>query len=149
AIADMRAFLEKKIIQMLKQNGGRINFAERYQQMVDRYNSGATATEQLFDELQKFTKGLKEEDQRHIREGLTEDELEIYDLLLMICVPFLKRKSFKCLSKMVVVLTLQNVISRWLIVITLVLRRLSNCLTNFRNLQKVLKKKINVISEKV
>lgn len=82
AIADMRAFLEKKIIQMLKQNGGRINFAERYQQMVDRYNSGATATEQLFDELQKFTKGLKEEDQRHIREGLTEDELEIYDLLL-------------------------------------------------------------------
>lgn len=82
AIADMRAFLEKKIIQMLKQNGGRINFAERYQRMIDRYNSGATATEQLFDELQKFTKGLKDEDQRHIREGLTEDELEIYDLLL-------------------------------------------------------------------
>jgi type I restriction enzyme R subunit len=78
----MRAFLEKKIIQMLKQNGGRINFAERYQQMIDRYNSGATATEQLFEEIQKFTKGLQEEDQRHIREGLTEDELEIYDLLL-------------------------------------------------------------------
>lgn len=82
AIADMRAFLEKKIIQMLKRNGGRINFAERYQQMIDRYNSGATATEQLFDELRKFTKDLKEEDQRHIKEGLTEDELEIYDLLL-------------------------------------------------------------------
>ena len=82
AIVDMRAFLEKKIMQMLKQNSGRIDFAERYQQMIDRYNSGATATEQLFDELQKFTKGLKEEDQRHIREGLTEDELEIYDLLL-------------------------------------------------------------------
>lgn len=82
AIADMRTFLEKKIIQMLKRNGGRINFAERYQQMIDRYNSGATATEQLFDELRKFTKDLKEEDQRHIKEGLTEDELEIYDLLL-------------------------------------------------------------------
>jgi type I restriction enzyme R subunit len=25
---------------------------------------------------------LKEEDQRHIKEGVTEDELEIYDLLL-------------------------------------------------------------------
>lgn len=82
AIADMRAFLEKKIIQMLRQNGGRINFAECYQQMIDRYNSGATATEQLFDEIQKFTKGLQEKDQRHIREGLTEGELEIYDLLL-------------------------------------------------------------------
>lgn len=41
-----------------------------------------SAAEQLFEEIQKFTKGLQEEDQRHIREGLTEDELEIYDLLL-------------------------------------------------------------------
>lgn len=82
AITDMRSFLDKKIISMLKQNGGRINFADRYQQIIDRYNSGASAIEQLFEELQEFTQGLKEEDQRHIKEGLTEDELELYDLLL-------------------------------------------------------------------
>ena len=29
----------------------------------------------------KFTKDLKEESERHIREGLTEDELELFDLL--------------------------------------------------------------------
>src|SRR5262249_6699984 len=34
-----------------------------------------------FEELVKFTKELKEESERHIREGLTPDELEIFDLL--------------------------------------------------------------------
>ena len=32
--------------------------------------------------LSKFTKTLKEESERHIREGLTEDELELFDLLM-------------------------------------------------------------------
>jgi type I restriction enzyme R subunit len=29
----------------------------------------------------KYAEGLKEEDERHIKEGLTEDELELYDIL--------------------------------------------------------------------
>ena len=81
AIADMKKFIEKKIKQMLKTNQGRVNFAERYRNIIDRYNAGATQTEEFFEELQKFAQDLKEEDQRHVREGLTEDELEIFDLL--------------------------------------------------------------------
>ena len=82
AIADMRAFLDKKLLEMLKQNSGRMSFAERYQKVIENYNAGATATEQFFEELQQFTQSLQTEEQRHIREGLTEDELEVYDLLL-------------------------------------------------------------------
>jgi len=81
AIADMKKFIEKKIKQMLKTNQGRVNFAERYRNIIDRYNAGATQTEEFFEELQKFAQDLKEEDQRHVREGLTEDELEVFDLL--------------------------------------------------------------------
>ncbi len=81
AIADMKRFIEKKIKQMLKTNQGRVNFAERYRNIIDRYNAGATQTEEFFEELQKFAQDLKEEDQRHVREGLTEDELEVFDLL--------------------------------------------------------------------
>jgi len=82
AIADMKKFIEKKIEQMLKTNQERLSFAERYRNIIDRYNAGATHTEELFEELQKFAQDLKEEDQRHIREGLTEDELEVFDLLV-------------------------------------------------------------------
>jgi len=31
--------------------------------------------------LVKYTEGLKEEDERHTREGLTNDELELFDIL--------------------------------------------------------------------
>jgi type I restriction enzyme R subunit len=40
-----------------------------------------TSLDNYFDELVKFTQDLKEESERHIREGLTEDELELFDLL--------------------------------------------------------------------
>ena len=41
----------------------------------------ALSADNYFDELIKFAQELKEESERHIREGLTEDELEIFDLL--------------------------------------------------------------------
>ena len=51
------------------------------QKVIDAYNSGATATENYYDELTAYADGLRAEAERHIREGLTEDELELFDLL--------------------------------------------------------------------
>ena len=80
-IADLRAFIAHKLEQMLQANTTRTDFAERLQQIIDNYNSGGSSNEQYFEELLKFTRDLKAEDERHVREGLTEDELELYDLL--------------------------------------------------------------------
>jgi len=80
-IADLRAFLEKKLHDMLTQNRTRRDFAERLQEIIDNYNAGSNTTDSDFAELVKFAESLKAEEDRHIREGLTEDELEIYDLL--------------------------------------------------------------------
>ena len=80
-IADLRAFLEKKLDDMLNQNRTRRDFAERLQDIIDNYNAGSNSADVNFAELVKFAQDLKEEEERHVREGLTEDELEIYDLL--------------------------------------------------------------------
>lgn len=80
-IADLRAFLEKKLADMLKQNRTRRDFAERLQEIIDNYNAGSSSADADFAELVRFAEGLREEQERHIRKGLTEDELEIYDLL--------------------------------------------------------------------
>jgi type I restriction enzyme R subunit len=80
-IADLRAFLEKKLEEMLRQNTTRRDFAQRLQEIINRYNAGGSATQNYFDELVKFSQDMKAEDERHVREGLTEDELEIFDLL--------------------------------------------------------------------
>ncbi|APZ41805.1 type I restriction endonuclease subunit R [Acidihalobacter ferrooxydans] len=80
-IADLRAFIEQKLDMMLKQNLTRTNFAQRLQQIIDTYNAGGSSTENYFEDLVKFTRDLRSEDERHIREGLSEEELELFDLL--------------------------------------------------------------------
>ena len=80
-IADLRAFIQHKLDQMLQQNMTRVDFAQRLQEIIDAYNSGGSSTENTFEALMKFAQAMQAEDERHIREGLTEDELELYDLL--------------------------------------------------------------------
>ncbi|MDH5553268.1 MAG: DUF3387 domain-containing protein, partial [Nitrosomonas sp.] len=81
AIAEMRAFIEDKLQKMMEQNHTRVDFAQKLQEIIDAYNAGGSSTENYFDDLMNFAGGMKEEDARHVREGLTEDELELYDTL--------------------------------------------------------------------
>jgi type I restriction enzyme R subunit len=80
-IADLRAFVQNKLEQMLQQNVTRADFAQRLQQIIDTYNAGGTTNENYFEELVKQVQGLQAEAERAVREGLTEDELELFDLL--------------------------------------------------------------------
>lgn len=80
-IADLRAFIEHKIEQMLQQNISRVDFAQRLQKIIDTYNSGGSSNEQFYEDLINYTREMKHEDERNAREGLSEDELELYDLL--------------------------------------------------------------------
>ena len=80
-IADLRAFLKHKLDLMLQQNRTRTDFSERMQRIIDVYNAGGSSTENYYEELMRFAEDMRAEDERHIREGLTEDELELFDLL--------------------------------------------------------------------
>ena len=60
-ISDLRAFLEKKLDDMLTQNRTRRDFAERLQDIIDNYNAGSTSTDANFAELVKFAQDLKDE----------------------------------------------------------------------------------------
>lgn len=66
-ITDLRAFIEKKLENMLKENSTRTGFAQKLQEIIERYNAGGSSTENYFDELMKFTADLKDESERHIR----------------------------------------------------------------------------------
>src|ERR1039458_6218584 len=48
-IADLRAFIQKKLDQMLKENASRTDFATRLQDIIDRYNSGRSSADNLAD----------------------------------------------------------------------------------------------------
>jgi len=80
-IAEIRAFIEDKLQKMMEQNYTRVDFAQKLQEIINAYNAGGSSTENYFEDLMKFAEGMKEEDDRHVREGLTEEELELYDTL--------------------------------------------------------------------
>jgi type I restriction enzyme R subunit len=80
-IVDLRVFIERKLEQMIQRNVTRIDFAQRLQEIIDTYNSGGSSTENYFNDLMNFAKDMQAEDERHVREGLTEDELELFDLM--------------------------------------------------------------------
>jgi type I restriction enzyme R subunit len=80
-IADLRGFIARKLELMLAQNSTRGSFAQRFQAIIDTYNAGGSSTEQYFEQLVQYSQDMRAEDERAAREGLSEDELEIFDLL--------------------------------------------------------------------
>ena len=82
-IEDIKKLIETTLVQMINKNRTRRRFSERYQNIIDRYNSGSSDAEHYFEELLKLMEEMKKEQNRHNEEDLTEDELEIYDLLLI------------------------------------------------------------------
>lgn len=82
-IENLREFIEQALQQMINRNTTRISFSERYQGIINRYNAGSTESEDYYEQLLQLIEDLKKEDSRAYEEGLTEEELEIYDLLIM------------------------------------------------------------------
>lgn len=77
----LRGAINSKLTQMVRLNKTRINFMEKFQQLIDEYNSGAMNIEVFFYRLIDFAKELNEEEKRGISENLTEEELALFDML--------------------------------------------------------------------
>ncbi len=75
--AAVRAMLER----LIKLNRTRIDFQDKFETLIEAYNSGSKNLEEIFAELMKLSRGLTEEETRHVRENLTEEELAIFDIL--------------------------------------------------------------------
>jgi len=75
--AAIRARLEK----MIQLNRTRADFAEKFEALIDSYNAGSRSIEELFAELMDISNNLNDEQKRHVRENMTEEELVIFDIL--------------------------------------------------------------------
>ena len=75
--AAIRAQLEK----MIRLNRTRADFGEKFEALIESYNAGSRSIEELFEELVKLSNSLNEEQERHVRENMSEEELVIFDIL--------------------------------------------------------------------
>ena len=81
---DLEEVIQQKLDRMLFINPDRINYYERYQQIIDDYNSeqDRAKIEKTFMDLMDLANSLDKEEQRYVREGFENDEeLSLYDML--------------------------------------------------------------------
>ena len=82
-VFDLQRAVESKLKQMLQQNPLRMEFYERYKEILEDYNKGKDLddTVKAFERLHEFVESLNIEDARALSENLDEDTLAIFDLL--------------------------------------------------------------------
>lgn len=76
----LKASAEKKAQEMAQRNPTRVHLVEKLERLVNDYNLGTLPSETFFEALKKLISEMEEE-RRGAREGLTEEELAIFDLL--------------------------------------------------------------------
>jgi type I restriction enzyme R subunit len=77
----LKATIQAMLERLIRLNKTRADFAEKFEELIESYNAGSQNIEELFEELLKLSRNLSEEQQRHVRENMTEEELVIFDIL--------------------------------------------------------------------
>jgi type I restriction enzyme R subunit len=80
---DLHEAVERQLQQMLKENPLRLEFYDKYREIIKEYNQGKSLEDTLksFNNLNDFIQTLSTEQSRAIREHLNEETLAVYELL--------------------------------------------------------------------
>ena len=83
ALQDIRDIVEQKLAEMLARNPSRMDFQQKYEEIVADYNreKDRATIEETFRRLMELMNDLDAEQKRAVEEGLGEDEFALFDLL--------------------------------------------------------------------
>ena len=83
ALQDIREVVEAKLQQMVEQNPLRMDYYKKYSEIVADYNheKDRVTVEETFARLIDLARSLDEEQRRAAEEGLSEEELALFDLV--------------------------------------------------------------------
>ena len=77
----LRVAIKGKLTQLVHVNRTRMDFQEKFEEMIAEYNDGRISVDLHFEELIRLAGALNEEEQRAVGERLTEEELTLFDYL--------------------------------------------------------------------
>jgi type I restriction enzyme R subunit len=80
-LEQLKAAIRAQIGRMIQVNKTRTDYLVRFEELIESYNAGSRNIEDLFQELLNLTQALSEEQQRNVREQLSEEELTVFDIL--------------------------------------------------------------------
>jgi type I restriction enzyme R subunit len=101
ALQDIREVVEKKLAEMLARNPMRMDYYKKYQGIIADYNreKDRATVEATFAELVALAASLDAEQKRAAEEGLTDDELALFDLLFKEAISKKDRERLKQASQ--------------------------------------------------
>jgi len=99
-VQSLKEKVEKRLKQMVEQNPLRVDFYKRYQEIIEEYNRGkdSVTIEQTFKDLIDFVNTLTREEAETKREGLTEEQKAIFDILRKSNLTDPERKKVKAIA---------------------------------------------------
>ena len=73
--------LKKRLVDAVRKNPTKLELAERFRRLIEDYNAGTHSLEEFLRQLKAINDELTDEEHRPVREGATEAELAVFDLL--------------------------------------------------------------------
>jgi hypothetical protein len=77
----LKAAVKAQLERMVLLNRTRADYLDKFEALIEAYNNGSRNIEEIFKDLLTLTRVLTEEQGRHVREHLSEEELTIFDIL--------------------------------------------------------------------
>ena len=80
-LEQLKLAVRTQLDKLVRLNRTRVDFLAKLEELIESYNQGSRNIDDLFRELVALSKALTDEQQRHVRENLTEEELTVFDIL--------------------------------------------------------------------
>ena len=77
----LRAAVKAQLERMVRLNRTRADYLEKFESLIEAYNSGSRNIDEIFKDLVALSRVLTEEQGRHVREHMSEEELTVFDIL--------------------------------------------------------------------
>ena len=80
-LEQLKAAIRAQLNKLVRLNKTRADYLSKFEELIESYNAGSRSIEELFRELMALSGSLSEEQERHVRENLSEEELTVFDIL--------------------------------------------------------------------
>src|SRR5206468_9091485 len=73
-LEQLKAAIRSQLNKLVRLNKTRADYLSKFEELIESYNAGSRSIEELFRELMTLSRSLSEEQERHVRENLSEEE---------------------------------------------------------------------------
>lgn len=80
-LEQLKAAIRSQLDKLVRLNRTRADYLAKFEELIESYNAGSRNIDELFKELLALSRSLNEEQERHVRENLSQEELVIFDIL--------------------------------------------------------------------